>query len=177
MSDVIHIPAGERGKIRILSLDMPPEQAKFLSEPGALEQVLGSRDLDRDHVEIFPVKDLEELGLLGYLSEGCGIPDDSLAPHKFALDAQEGWVLILRSRAFGGQDTRLTPAEPIQLIAELAEPGTDWSGTQIQTESAKPHSAPKLPPREARARARRIGFTLFAIMMTLITFVILALVF
>lgn len=176
MGDPLHILAGERGVIRVFALDMPAEQVKFLSEPGALEQVLGIEDMNRDQVEIFPVSDLEELGLSGYLSEGCGVPADVLAPHEPALSQLEGYVLLIRSRAFRGAETRLTPANPVQLIAALDVPGTDWSAKPLQSESAALHSAPKMPPRAARERARRIGFTLFAVMMTLILAIFLLLV-
>ena len=74
MDPVIHIPAGERGLIRVFDLDMRPEQIKFLREPGALAQVLGIEDLNLDQVEIFPITDLEDLGLVGYLTEGSGVP-------------------------------------------------------------------------------------------------------
>ena len=176
MSAPLHIPAGERGVFRLFALDMRPEQVRFLTEPGALEQVLGLDSLNRDQIEIFPISDLEELGLEGYLREGCGIPVDTLTPHRDAFAAVEGYVLLIRSRAFGGAETWLTPANQIQLIAELQDPGTDWSAKPMETNSAAPHSAPKMSPRAARARARRIGFTLFAVMMTLISLVLLLLV-
>jgi len=177
MTAALHIPAGERGVIRVFALDMPPEQVKFLAEPGALEQILGIGSMNRDQTEIFPVSDLEELGLTGYLAEGCGVPADELARCHDALSALDGYVLLIRSRAFDGNETRLTPADPVQLIATLNVPGTDWTAKPLTSDSAEPHSAPRVSPRAARSRARRIGFTLFAVMMTLITFVFLLLVF
>ena len=45
MTGTITIPSGERGVIRVFALDMRPEQVKFLTEPGALEQVLGIEDV------------------------------------------------------------------------------------------------------------------------------------
>jgi hypothetical protein len=86
-------------------------------------------------------------------------------------------VLLIRSPAFGGAETRLTPAEAITLIGVYGEERPDWSGTPIETASAKPYSAPKLAPRKARAEARRIGATLFAVIMTLIVVTFLLLVF
>ncbi|WP_406648360.1 hypothetical protein QEZ52_04895 [Aliisedimentitalea scapharcae] len=177
MTGTITIPTGERAIIRVFTLDMRPEQVKFLSETGALEQVLGIEEMNRDQIEIFSTDDLEELGLTGYLIEGCGLSPEEIDPQSDVLSAIKGDVLLIRSRAFGGRETRLNPADQIQLVATLSEPSTNWSGTPIETASAQLYSATKQSPRAARARARRIGFTLFAVMMALITIVLLLLVF
>ncbi|MBY6067503.1 hypothetical protein KUW17_12175 [Leisingera aquaemixtae] len=177
MTGAIHIPAGERGVIRLFALDMRPEQAAFLKEPGALAQVLGIEALDMDQVEVFPVSDLEDIGLTGYLTEGCGVPRAQVEEDREMLQALEGHVLLIRSRAFGGDETRLTPAAQIVLKGTYGERQTSWSAPPVSTESAKPYSAPKLPPREARSKARRIGAALFAIVMTLIALAVWALVF
>lgn len=178
MQGVIEIPKGERGVIRVFDLDMPPEQARFLREPGALAQVLGIEDIDLDHVEIFPVSDLEELGLAGYLIQGCGIPESEVAADRARLDAIEGHVLLLRSRAFGGLAERLTPASQITPIASYGEREIKWNAPPMEpSESSKPYSAPKLSPRQARSAARRIGASLFAVVMCLIAFVLYLLVF
>ncbi len=168
MEGVIHIPAGEQGVIRLFHLDMRPEQAAFLRDPGALAQVLGVGAIDMDQVEIFPTRDLEEIGLVGYLIEGIGIPEEEITPDRDRLAALEGHVMVIRSRAFGGQETRLTPADQIRLVASYGIPAPSWTGTPINTQSARPYSAPKLPPRAARAEARRIGATLFAVVMGLV---------
>lgn len=176
MDGVIHIPAGERGVIRLFELAMRPEQAAFLKEPGALAQVLGGETLDMEQVEIFPVSDLEEIGLAGYLTEGCGVPRAQVEEDREVLQAQEGYVLLIRSRAFDGRETRLTPADQIKLIGTYGERQTNWSAPPHTAESAKPYSAPKLPPRAARAQSRRIGAVLFAVVMLLIALLIWVLV-
>ena len=176
MSGVIHIPATERGVVRLFALDMRPEQAVFLKEPGALAQVLGIEALDMEQVEIFPVSDLEDIGLAGYLSEGLDVPRDQIDADSAMLAAVEGHVLLIRSRAFDGQEVRLTPADQITLIGTYGERQASWSAAQITAESAQPFTAPMLPPRKARAEARRIGATLFAVVMTLIALLIWALV-
>ncbi|WP_122072607.1 hypothetical protein [Pseudophaeobacter sp. EL27] len=178
MTDVLEIPAGERGVIRIFDLDMAPEQARFLREPGALAQVLGIGEIDLDHVEIFPVSDLEELGLAGYLTQGCGIAEAEIAPDRAPLSALEGHVLLLRSRAFGGQAARLTPASQITHIANYGEKPINWSAPlQATPESSKLYTGPKLSPRAARHAARRIGAALFAVVMSLIALLLYVLVF
>lgn len=174
MAEVIHIPAGERGHIRVFSLAMRPEQARFLREPGALAQVLGIEEIDLNHVEIFPLSDLEELGLGGYLTEGCGIPAKDVAADREVLDRLEGHVLLLRSRALQGAETRLTPAEQIRHIATYAEPDAKWSAQKVTSESARPQ--PRLSPRETRRKARRIGGTLTVGVLALIFLGLLLLV-
>lgn len=174
MDGVIHIPGGERGHIRVFSLAMRPEQVRFLREPGALAQVLGIDEIDLDHVEIFPLRDLEDLGLAGYLTEGCGIPAEDLAADREALEALEGHILILRSRAFQGLETRLTPADQIIPVAEYAEPGPEWSAQKVTAESARPQSRPSL--RAARRRSRITGGAVSAAVLALILFGIFRLV-
>ncbi|ATG38354.1 hypothetical protein [Phaeobacter piscinae] len=173
------IAAGEQRMIHVFDLDMRPEQARFLREPGALAQVLGIDEIDLDHVEIFPVSDLEDLGLVGYLRDGCGIPKEQLASDAQKLAAIEGYVLLLRSRALRGEATRLTPASQIRHIGDYSEVGADWasvpSNPDDAPESAKPYSASRPSPREARSRARRIGATIFVIVMALILLVVLML--
>jgi len=177
MSDAIEILPAERGQIRVFDLDMPPEQVRFLREPGALAQVLGTDDIDLDHVEIFPVQDLEGLGIAGYLVEGCGVPSAQVAPDRETLDAVTGHVLLIRSRAFRGEAARLTPANSITLLATYTEHQTDWSAQPLHSDSALPYSAPRPAPRDVRQRARRIGFAIFAIFMVLIVLGLWALVF
>ena len=178
MTGVIEIPAGERGVIRVFDLDMVPEQARFMREPGALAQVLGIDEINLDHVEIFPVSDLEELGLAGYLTQGCGIPEAEIAPDLAALKKLSGHVLLLRSRAFDGAATRLTPASQISLLASYDEQQINWTApSQPVPESSKPYSAPKASPRQARHAARRIGAALFAVVMSLIALTLYLLVF
>lgn len=177
MQGVIDIPKAERSVIRVFDLDMKPEQARFLLEPGALAQVLGIEDIDLEHVEIFPVSDLEELGLAGYLIQGCGIPQDEVAPDRAALAAISGHVLLLRSRAFRGCETRLTPASQITLVASYGEKPINWSAPAMAApDSSKLSSGAKTPPRAARAQARRIGASLFAVVMCLFALILYVLV-
>lgn len=166
------VPAGERGRVRVFALDMRPEQAEFLREPGAADQLLGADGLDPAHIDIIRLRDLEDLGLAGYLTEGCGIPENQIAPDRDRLAALDGYAMVLRSRAFGGRAATLAPAPELRLVATYTEPGTDWSSEPIAAASARPHSAPPLSPRAARSRARRIGGALFAVVMALVALVL-----
>lgn len=175
--DELVVPAGEHGRVRVFALDMRPEQADFLREPGAVDQVLGLAGLDPAQSDVIRIADLEDLGLAGYLTEGCGLPEEQIAPDRDRLAALDGHVLVLRSRAFGGQAAVIAPAPEVRLIATYDEPGTAWSAQQLRSDSALPYSAPRQSPRAARARARRIGGGLFAVVMMLILLLIWVLVF
>lgn len=176
MSD-LSVKPGERGVIRIFALDLPPEHSEFLREPGAAGQLLGLETLDDTHVDIIRIKDLEELGLSGYLVEGIGLSPEQVAPDRRRLDALGGHVMVVRSNAFAGEEVELTPDPRLALVATFREPGTDWSGRPMQSDSAKPFSAPKTAPRKARAEARRTGAALFAVVMTLIVLGLLWIIF
>lgn len=158
MSDLA-IPANEQGVLRLFALNMRPEEAKFLREPGAVDQMLGVTGLNAGQIDIFPVSDLEDLGLYGYLNEGCGVSEDQLDRAK--LDAVSGWVLVLRSAALGGRAAKLRPDPRLHLIGLYTEEATNWSGGKIETDSAKPYSAPQNPPGDDAPR--RVGSIVLAI--------------
>lgn len=170
--DALTIAAGEHGVVRVFALDMPAEQAQFLREPGAADQLLGVTGLDPDQIDIFNIADMQELGLTGYLAEGLGIPRDQITANQTRIDTLSGWIMVLRSRAFQGHPMTLKPAAGLTLVAQFLEPGTNWTATPMQTDSAKPYSGPRVPPRQARGEARRIGAILFAVVMALIVLVL-----
>ncbi|MBO9411616.1 MULTISPECIES: hypothetical protein [unclassified Ruegeria] len=154
----------ERGVIRLFTLDMRAEEAKFLREPGAADQVLGVDGLDRGQIDVFPVSDLEDLGLYGYLHEGGGVSEDQL--NRTMLDAIEGWVMAVRSAAFHGKAAKLNPDPRVRLLGLYTEEATNWSGGMIEAESAKPFSAPQNPVENNAPR--RIGSALLAVIALLI---------
>jgi hypothetical protein len=166
MTDPLTVRAGEKGIVRLFALDMHPEQARFLREPGAAAQVLGVPALDEGEIEVFAVADLEELGLEGYLTQGFGITPDQIAPDRARLTDLTGWAMAVRSRAFGGQALHLAPADTVRLIGAWAEPGTDWTGGRIDTASARPGGGAS--PRATRQRAQRIGGTVFALVIAVV---------
>ncbi|TMV10284.1 hypothetical protein FGK63_04260 [Ruegeria sediminis] len=165
MSDLTVAP-NEHGVLRLFTLDMRPEEAKFLQEPGAAEQVLGVTGLDDEQIEVFPVSDLEDVGLYGYLTEGCGIPEDQL--DRAALATIEGWVMILRSKAFRGRGMDLNPDPRVALAGLFTEEATSWTGRPIETESARPFSGPPVGDVQGGDRARRVGSILVVLMLALI---------
>lgn len=170
MTDPLQVRAGERGVIRLFALDLPPEQVTFLREPGALAQVLGVQTLDETQADILKPEDLGEIGLSGYLVDGAGVPPSQIAPDAARLDARKGAVLVLRSRAFDGAAT-IAPAPGVRLIGTYGETLPDWGGAEpIATASA--HPAP-VSPRARRDRARRIGGSVFAVVMLALAAILL----
>ncbi|MGV6803466.1 MAG: hypothetical protein ACWA49_04605 [Ruegeria sp.] len=163
MSDMT-VTSSEHGVIRLFALDMRPEEAKFLREPGAADQVLGVSGLDPEQIDIFPVSDLEDLGLYGYLSEGCGVSEDQL--DRTQLGAVDGWVLVLRSAALHGHAATLKPDPRLRLIGFYTEEATNWSGGTIETESARPYSAAPNPV--SGGQPRRTGSAVLALIILLI---------
>ncbi|KUJ76386.1 hypothetical protein AVO45_11335 [Ruegeria marisrubri] len=161
----LSVAPGERGVLRLFTLDMRPEEARFLREPGAAEQMLGVDSLDHTQIDVFPVSDLEELGLYGYLSEGCGISADQL--DRATLDRIKGWVMVLRSKAFQDRAEELQPDPRLTLVGLYTEEATNWRGAPIETQSARPYSAP--PGRVFQDdKARRIGSIFLALILVLI---------
>ncbi|MFK7754786.1 MAG: hypothetical protein AB8B51_19845 [Sedimentitalea sp.] len=168
MTAALDIPALERGVLRVFQLEMRPEQIRFLREDGAVRDVLGAPDLDESKVHIIAIADLGDLGLAGYLSEGCAVSDADLAPDQARLAAITGHVLALPSSAFADRASTLRPAPQLRLIATYGEVQTDWRAQ----DTLRSPSASKVPPRQSpranRAASRRVGGIFFAVFMVLI---------
>lgn len=143
---VEHVAKGERGIVRIFAVDLPePELEHFTARTTGtngkvrwpLQEALGVPVLDEDFIEQFPMEDLAELGLSGYLSEGYDIPDDALSNVSDALDAIAGNVLLIWSEAFGGAETILVPSAPLRHVATLQEPQPEVQFEPLPNKSAK----------------------------------------
>lgn len=158
MTDALQVPPNERGVIRVFALSMTDDEAKSLkTDPDALTAALGA-PIDTTHVEVFPVSDLEGVGLVGYLAEGNDVPMDQLTPDRAKLDKLGGWVLIVFSLAFADRATTLKPAPSLTLIGTYGERRTDWRATEtVAAESAKPFSAPPETVRKKPSDAAMSG--------------------
>lgn len=170
MNETLTVPANETGVLRLFALDMPREQIRFLREPGALDDVLGVAGIDPEHVEIFPVGDLDELGLPGYLIEGHAVPEDQINPR---LADTTGHVMLVHSRAFGGHAATLSLAANLSPLGTYSITPTNWTARpEPVPDSAKRRSGSPQSPRAARARARQIGGGIFALVMLLVAFLV-----
>ena len=156
MSGQITVAPGDRGLVWVFAVDLEADTIKaFTARNGTwpVEQALGVDTLDPDHVEVFPVKDLEGLGLSGYLEQGMGVPEDQLRDTRAQLDAVKGWVLVLSSKAFDGDGQSFTPRAPLRLLASFSEDRPPVKFEPLPSEAATgtlAGSTPAPAPRKTR---------------------------
>ena len=109
----------------------------------AARSLLGSDVVVGTACELFPVDNLEGIGLSAYLTQGHGVAETEVASNAELLDGLKGYVLIVFSNAFRGRETTISPAEGVTLIGTYQQLGTDWAATpQTPAESARPFSTP-----------------------------------
>ncbi len=172
------IAPNERGVVRVFALSMGDAEATALRNnapagedtASAQEIALGTRHLDSDFVEVFPLTDLEGLGLSGYLETGNGIDPAVLAPDKAKLNALGGWVLIAYSAAFGGFAQVLSPIPALKLIGTYGEPLPNWRAEPVETvQSARLYSGrARTTQKGGTARGMRMGRYVIAVLVALV---------
>ncbi len=126
---MIEVPAYEKDRVRVFAVNSGAPVADlrqtFLSRlegnspqlaPDMLAELLGTTLIDPAYIEIFPVKDLGDLGLSQYLAQALEVRGDALRADRPRLDALEGSVMIVLSAAFGGKPTTLSPGAALTLI-------------------------------------------------------------
>jgi hypothetical protein len=151
MSAPMKISNTESGIVRLFTVDLPPEEiAKFTTRNGRwpLAEALGADALDPEYIDVFDVSDLQGLGLSTYLTDGHGIPAGQLDPMRARLEALQGTVMVITSRAFSGQAQTITPRAPLNLIASFSEDRAPVSFDPLPDAGAK--GAPPPPPEPAR---------------------------
>lgn len=130
MSALLRISEHDHKRLYLFAVDAPPEVAEPLvtrheaadgSTVWPLQEKLGAQDLDPEFVEAFDVSDLAEFGLMQYLHEGGGIPQEQLSPFADQLNALDGWVVLIASSAFKGVAQELWPEAPLRLLARFDE--------------------------------------------------------
>ncbi|SLN59284.1 hypothetical protein PEL8287_03203 [Roseovarius litorisediminis] len=140
MTGRIAIKATEHGVVRVFTVDLPPSELEgFNTRNGSwpLLEALGADTLDASQIELFPLSDLAEMGLAGYLEEGLGIPKDQINELRPQLAAMKGAVLILRSPAFGGVEQVLAPRAPLRLVGTFTEENATVSFVPLPKASAQ----------------------------------------
>ena len=174
MSDRIEVKSGDRGRVWVFAVDLDPAEIEgFTRRNGSwpVQQALGAEALDPAHVDVFPVDDLESMGLSGYLAEGYGIPEEQLADMRARLDAVRGWVLVLSSRALEHRPQTLTPRAPLRLLASFSEESRPVSFAPLPSEAAAgtvagAEAAP--PPRRGRGWIGPVLIVAAAVAITLL---------
>ena len=150
---LLDIPAYEQGVTRVFALSMTPDAAQRLRDESARQStLLGAAALTLQGVEIFPISDLGELGLVGYLREGVDAQESDLARDGAKLAALEGWVMLLHSSAFAGEPTTLTLAPQITLVGTYSQQAAPAPETVLESDAAEPYSGapPDLPTPSSR---------------------------
>ncbi len=178
----IVIPQGERGVVRVFALSLDADAAKALREnmppedderPTPIEAALGATGINPDFVEVFPLADVAEIGLVGYLAEGNGIDPQQLEPDRRKLAGLEGWVLLVYSAAFAGRGATLKPAPELSLVGTYSEPGVDWTDRiDLKSDSAKRSAAPTRKPASDAAMSGRVAMIALLVMFLLTAVVI-----
>lgn len=177
MKDALTIPTGERGIVRVFALSVEAGDENALKAPGAAAAALGVATLDMEHVDIFAASDLAGVGLADYLVDGFGVPEAEVAPDRARLEAVRGLVIVVRSRAFGGQAVTLHPAGQLQLVGSFRESGVDWTpGAPLESASARGSAGGGLSPRARRSRTRAVGAAVFAAFVLLVLAIVLLVV-
>jgi hypothetical protein len=151
----LDIPAHEHGQVRVIAVNRPIADMARALRDNATSVVIADlleRRFPDDTVELFAVADLTGVGLPRYLSDGHAIPDDQIATDGARLSALDGYVLLIRSAAFGGKDDRLTLGPDLTLIGTYGEARPDMSAEPIVSDAAQPYTGvpnqtPRTPPR------------------------------
>ncbi|MEM9967461.1 MAG: hypothetical protein AAF755_05100 [Pseudomonadota bacterium] len=126
---------------RVLALSMTPQAARRLRQDNPKQEaLLGGTKLNPAGVDIFPISDLGDLGLVGYLREGIDALEQDLARDGARLVALDGWVMLLHSSAFDGEAQDLMPAKDLTLIGTYAQQATSAEKIVLESTSARPHS-------------------------------------
>ena len=139
MSDRISISAHEHGVVRVFAVD---DKAGTPSADDALRDALGAEHLETRQIELFDLSDLGEMRLSDYLSEGHGIPAAQMADMRGRLDGLSGRVMIVPSRAFGGQAQQIAPRAPLRLVGRFTEEETPVQFDPLPSASAQGSLSP-----------------------------------
>lgn len=162
MTETLKVSKNERGVVRLFTVDTEAEGATKMSTepdweadpddpPWPLREALGVEHLDSDFIELFDLRDLDELGLPGYMVEGLGISEEDVAPHRAQLEAIKGPVLFVFSRALGGFETTIQPKPPLRWVGTFVEDRPPVTFEPLASEAAQGDVAPETKPRPSDA--------------------------
>ncbi len=154
----IDIKVGEFGTTRVFSLSMTEAQAGSLCDDADMQsQLLGAAPQNPQGIEVFPLSDLGEMGLAGFLRDGVDAHPDDIDRDRIKLAALDGWVLLVHSSAYASAGARLSPDPALTLIGTYAQTPTKKATDLLQAEAAAPYTGvtpPNGPPEVTRSRSR-----------------------
>ena len=181
MSAALDIDPGERGRMRLFTVDLDEAALRDLIASGqpadtdperpfvaAAPALLGLPRLDLPQVELFDVADLAGLGLPAYLATAHDISEAQIAPLRARLDGLEGFVLLLLSEALSAPDP-LSPDPALRLVATFDTPQAEISMQRLTSETGRGSLAPPaLDPAPEGRPAPRGALILAALVATIL---------
>jgi hypothetical protein len=161
------LTSGDRDTVHLFTVDLTeddlwgfvtadPETGDF-----PLKDALGVATLDETQVEGAVAEDLDGIGLSGFLTEGLGVDETSIAPDRGRVDALTGSVVIVRGAAFDGAKIPLAPTPPLRHFATWRMTPANTTMEALESDAATgivtppPQPAPAAP-RQTRSKARLI---------------------
>ena len=169
MSETFEIRAGERGVLRLFQIDLPREgiegftESDPLSGRWPLKEALGVEDINETFIDVVAIRDLDDMGLTGYMVEGLGVSKDEIAPHRNQLDALEGHVVVVLSGAFKGLAVTLLPRAPLRWIGTFFEDRPAIKFEKLPSESSIPAPSAKKAKSNAAMSGRVATLALLVI--------------
>ncbi|SLN21637.1 hypothetical protein ROA7450_00779 [Roseovarius albus] len=174
MSDRFEISANEAGLIRLFQIDLPADEIEgFSGDLHNLQMALGTKWLNADYVEVFAVSDLKGLGLAGYMTEGLGVATTDLAAERSRLDAMQGHVLVVLSKAFDEVEQTLIPKAPLRWVGTYAEEAANITFEPLPDESAQGVAPAKDKKAPSQAAVQGKVATLVLIFLALFVWVLI----
>ncbi len=144
MSVALSVPEGDHDRLHLFVINMIEAEARILkSDPKAAEKLL-CVPINPDFAELVRLKDLDDLSLSNYLEQGYDIPPANLQSDLRRLNAVEGLVLVVLSRAFGTAAVDIKTSADVTYLGSYDTTPTDWDDTaDLRAKSAAPFTAPK----------------------------------
>jgi len=129
------IPANDHGQIRVFSATGPIVQSLTTDLREGVAIAFGSLALNLDYVDLVDIAALEDMTLADLLAHGYDIEPDGA--DRTALDAITDHAILVMSRATGGVEVTLSPAEGITHITTCGDAAHLSVPEPIPTEAAK----------------------------------------
>lgn len=166
---MIEVPANETGVVRIFAVNgdsrgsgaaqsflsrLEQDPQVIAAEAARLQAMLGVDVIDPTYTETFAVKDIADLGLSRYIATAMDVPMEALAPDRGRLDALEGEVLIVLSRALGYKAQTLRPGPDLTFIGAYEMADVPLTGP---VPAPPPEPMPAPPPSEPESSPEEVS--------------------
>ncbi|MEY1554014.1 hypothetical protein AB3Y40_00130 [Yoonia sp. R2331] len=113
------IPATDHGQIRVFAVTGPVPPGLVDKDADALTDTFGVTGLDADFIDVFDTQALGDMTLTDFLQHGYDITPD--AADLAMLQGLEGIVVLMMSRAAGGETTVLSLGAGVKHVTTLGD--------------------------------------------------------